>query len=140
MPSSEEIWEHYRGASIEYGRPDPGPYLGGDTSFFHVTEDVERGWEQIGPYAMHEANAYGEWMAEAGIGAEGGYTTFANLEELKATGQYRVITPQELIDELKAGGPMAGALLHPMMGGIPPAIAWESLRLIENVVMPALAE
>jgi alkanesulfonate monooxygenase SsuD/methylene tetrahydromethanopterin reductase-like flavin-dependent oxidoreductase (luciferase family) len=140
MPSSEEIWEHYRGATIEYGRSDPGPYLGGDTSFFHVTEDVERGWEQIGPYAMHEANAYGEWMADAGIGSEGGYTTFANLDELKATGQYRVITPQELIDELKAGGPMAGALLHPMMGGIPPAIAWESLRLIETVVMPALAE
>ncbi len=35
---------------------------------------------------------------------------------------------------------MAGALLHPMMGGIPPAIAWESLRLIEEVVMPALAQ
>lgn len=140
MPSGEEIWEHYRAASTEFGRSDPGPYLGGDTSFFHVTEDVERGWEQIGPYAMHEANAYGEWMAEAGIGAEGGYTTFKNIDDLKATGQYRVITPQELIDELKAAGPMGGALLHPMMGGIPPAVAWESLHLIENVVMPALAQ
>jgi alkanesulfonate monooxygenase SsuD/methylene tetrahydromethanopterin reductase-like flavin-dependent oxidoreductase (luciferase family) len=138
MPSGEQIWEHYRAAVIEFGRDDPGPYLGGDTSFFHVTEDVERGWEQIGPYAMHEANAYGQWMVEAGIGAEGGYRPFENLEELKATGQYRVITPQQLIDELKAGGPFAGALLHPMMGGIPPAVAWESLRLIEHVVIPAV--
>jgi len=77
-------------------------------------------------------------LVEAGIGAEGGYRPFENLEELKATGQYRVITPQQLIDELKAGGPFAGALLHPMMGGIPPAVAWESLRLIEHVVIPAV--
>jgi alkanesulfonate monooxygenase SsuD/methylene tetrahydromethanopterin reductase-like flavin-dependent oxidoreductase (luciferase family) len=138
MPSGEEIWEHYRAEVIELGRDDPGPYLGGDTSFFHVTEDVERGWEQIGPYALHEANAYGKWMVEAGIGAEGGYRPFENLEELKATGQYRVITPQEMIDELNAGGPFAAALLHPMMGGIPPAVAWESLELIENVVIPAV--
>jgi alkanesulfonate monooxygenase SsuD/methylene tetrahydromethanopterin reductase-like flavin-dependent oxidoreductase (luciferase family) len=138
MPSGEEIWEHYRAAVIEFGRDDPGPYLGGDTSFFHVTEDVDRGWELIGPHALHEANSYGKWMVEAGIGAEGGYTPFENLEQLKATGQYRVITPQQLIDELKAGGPFASATLHPMMGGIPPEVAWESLRLIESVVIPAV--
>jgi alkanesulfonate monooxygenase SsuD/methylene tetrahydromethanopterin reductase-like flavin-dependent oxidoreductase (luciferase family) len=138
MPAGEEIWEHYRAAVIEFGRDDPGPYLGGDTSFFHVTEDVDRGWELIGPHALHEANSYGKWMVEAGIGGEGGYTPFESLDELRATGQYRVITPQELIEELKAGGPFATAILHPMMGGIPPEVAWESLRLIESVVIPAL--
>ncbi|HEX4432953.1 MAG TPA: LLM class flavin-dependent oxidoreductase [Frankiaceae bacterium] len=138
MPSGEEIWEHYRAEVIELGRDDPGAYLGGDTSFFHVTEDIDRGWELIGPHALHEANSYGKWMVEAGIGAEGGYTPFEDLEQLKATGQYRVITPQELIDELKAGGPFASATLHPMMGGIPPEVAWESLRLIQDVVIPAV--
>lgn len=29
--------------------------------------------------------------------------------------------------------------VHPMMGGIPPKVAWESLRLLGQEVIPALA-
>jgi alkanesulfonate monooxygenase SsuD/methylene tetrahydromethanopterin reductase-like flavin-dependent oxidoreductase (luciferase family) len=139
LPAGGGAWEDYRAACAEYQRPDPGPWLGGDTSFIHVATDVERGWEQVGAHALHEANSYGHWMAEAGIGPAGGYTPFEDLESLRATGQYRVLTPQELVDDLRAAGPFASAVLHPMMGGIPPAVAWESLRLIETEVMPALA-
>jgi hypothetical protein len=39
------------------GKPDPGPYTGGDTSFFHLADDPEEGWHEIAPYAMHEVNA-----------------------------------------------------------------------------------
>ncbi len=140
LPAGAQTWEDYRAACLEYERPDPGPWLGGDTSFIHVARDVERGWEQIGPHALHEANSYGQWMAEAGIGGAGGYTPFADLAELRATGQYRVLTPEQLVDELKAGGPFASATLHPMMGGIPPAVAWESLRLIESEVIPQVTD
>ena len=139
LPPSQEIWEAYRSGCIEFGHPDPGDWLGGDTSFIHLAEDVERGWEQIGPYAMHESNCYGEWMLESGIGGAGGYTTFETVEQLRASGQYRVLTPEQLVAELKAGGPFASAMMHPMMGGIPPAVAWESLELLETQVMPALA-
>ena len=69
LPAGAEVWEDYRSACLEFERPDPGPWLGGDTSFIHVAEDVEKGWEQIGAHAMHEANSYGKWMADAGIGA-----------------------------------------------------------------------
>jgi alkanesulfonate monooxygenase SsuD/methylene tetrahydromethanopterin reductase-like flavin-dependent oxidoreductase (luciferase family) len=136
LPAGAEVWEDYRSACLEFERPDPGPWLGGDTSFIHVAEDVEAGWEQIGAHAMHEANSYGKWMADAGIGPAGGYTPFESLDELRATGQYRVLTPEELIAELEAGGPFASATLHPMMGGIPPQVAWESLHLIEQKVIP----
>ena len=141
LPSTGEIWEAYRSGCAEFGRPDPGSWLGGDTSFIHVAHDVERAWQQIGRHAMHEANSYGKWMAEAGIAADqGGYTEFRDLDELRATGQYRVLTPSQLVAELQAGGPFASATLHPMMGGIPPAVAWESLHLIQDEVIPALAE
>jgi alkanesulfonate monooxygenase SsuD/methylene tetrahydromethanopterin reductase-like flavin-dependent oxidoreductase (luciferase family) len=139
LPSSKEIYDAYREACIEYGRPDPGEFLGGDTSFIHVATDVERAWEQIGPHAMHEANAYAAWMQAGGIGAEGGYVPFESIDALRASGQYRVLTPEQLVEELKAGGPFASCTLHPMMGGIPPAVAWESLELIAREVMPALA-
>jgi hypothetical protein len=39
------------------GKPDPGPYLGGDTSVIHVATDVDQGWDELAPYAMHEVNA-----------------------------------------------------------------------------------
>ncbi len=140
LPAGAGVWDDYRAACLEYERPDPGPWLGGDTSFIHLAKDVERGWEQIGAHALHEANSYGQWMAAAGIGAAGGYTPFDDLDALRATGQYRVLTPQELIDQLSAGGPFASATIHPMMGGIPPAVAWESLRLIESEVIPAVTD
>ena len=136
MPSSEEIWEHYRGASIEYGRPDPGPYLGGDTSFFHVTEDVERGWEQHGPFFLHESNAYGAWAA-VNDGASP-YKVAGSIDELRATGAYAVLTPEQYVEELRAA-PFPFAMLHPMCGGTPPELAWSSLRLLEQEVLPGFA-
>lgn len=138
MPSTPELWEFYRDEHAKLGHPDPGPYLGGDTSFFHLATDADAGWEAIAPYAMHEVNAYGEWMAEAGTSDTGGYKPVADADALRETGQYRVITPDEMVADLKEQGPFGFALFHPMMGGIPPALAWASLRLFETDVLPRL--
>jgi hypothetical protein len=48
-----------------------------------------------------------------------------------------VLRPKELVAELSGPGPRSPAV-HPMMGGIPPEIAWESLRLLEREVIPEL--
>ena len=138
LPSTPEVWGFYRDECARQGRPDPGPHFGGDTSFFHLAEDPDAGWEAIAPYALHEVNAYGKWMVEAGTAATGGYQPVADAEALRQTGQYRVITPDQFVAELQAGGPFAFAVFHPMMGGIPPVLAWESLRLFERQVLPRL--
>jgi len=138
MPSSPGIWEFYRDEKIKLGQEDPGPYFGGDTSFFHLSNDPDKDWDRIAPHALHEVNAYGETMANAGTAGVGGYTSVTDADELRAGGQYRVITPETLVAELKAMGDAAFAILHPMMGGIPPKLAWESLRLFENEVLPNL--
>ena len=49
----------------------------------------------------------------------------------RAGGQYRILTPDEYAAELQAKGDGAFAVLHPMVGGIPPELAWEHLRLFE---------
>jgi alkanesulfonate monooxygenase SsuD/methylene tetrahydromethanopterin reductase-like flavin-dependent oxidoreductase (luciferase family) len=137
MPSNAPLWEVYREELANLGKPDPGPYPGGDTSFVHVAHDTEAGFAAIAAYAMHESNAYGRWMAEAGLaGQGGGYTPFEDVEELRASGQYRVLTPKEVLAELAAKGPFAFLLLHPLMGGIPPELGWECLRLVESEVLP----
>jgi alkanesulfonate monooxygenase SsuD/methylene tetrahydromethanopterin reductase-like flavin-dependent oxidoreductase (luciferase family) len=138
MPSDGAIWDAYRDEMIALGKSDPGPFVGGDTSAFHVALDVEQGWKEYAPFALHEVNAYGAWMASAGIGAEGGYVTVDDADALRATGQYRVLTPGEMVAEIKAKGELGFTMFHPMAGGVPPAMAWESLHLFEHEVLPHL--
>jgi alkanesulfonate monooxygenase SsuD/methylene tetrahydromethanopterin reductase-like flavin-dependent oxidoreductase (luciferase family) len=136
IPSFPELWDHYRDEAVKVGKPDPGPYLGGDTSVTHVAADPDQAWEQLSPYFLHEVNAYGAWAAEDDTNVS--YVSVNDTDALRETGQYRVVSPDDLVTELQEKGPFAFLLLHPMVGGIPPEAAWESLRLLEHEVMPRL--
>lgn len=136
MPSTPEIFEHYRDELRLLGKPDPGPYPGGDTSIVHLAEDADAGWEELVPYAMHEVNAYGRWAVDAGMAT--GYDVFDDPDELRADGRYRVLTPDEMVEDLKEKGPFAFAMFHPLVGGLPPEIGWKSLHLLEHEVLPRL--
>jgi alkanesulfonate monooxygenase SsuD/methylene tetrahydromethanopterin reductase-like flavin-dependent oxidoreductase (luciferase family) len=138
IPSIPEIWEFYVDECAKLGKPDPGPYMGGDTSVIHVATNVDQGWEELAPYAMHEVNAYGDWAASAGIEGATGFVRVNDSDALRATGQYRVVTPEELVTELTEKGPFAFCMLHPLVGGLPPEFAWKSLKLIETQVIPNL--
>jgi len=138
VPSNPEIFEFYRDELRLLGKPDPGPYLGTDTGIVHLAEDADEGWAQLAPHAMHEVNAYGRWAIEAGTGTAGGYDTFDDPEELRASGRYRVLTPDDMVAELKDGGPFAFSMFHPLIGGLPPELGWRSLELLEHEVVPRL--
>jgi hypothetical protein len=49
-----------------------------------------------------------------------------------------VLTPAAYVNELRAAGPFPFSMLHPMVGGAPPELAWRTLRLYENEVLPNL--
>jgi alkanesulfonate monooxygenase SsuD/methylene tetrahydromethanopterin reductase-like flavin-dependent oxidoreductase (luciferase family) len=138
VPSTPEIWEYYVDECLKLGKPDPGPNMGGDTSVVHVAADVDEGWEQLAPYAMHEVNAYGAWSAAAGLDTQVGYARYDDPEDMRASGRYRVLTPEQLVADITGRGPFAFTMLHPMVGGLPPELAWRSLELIEQEVLPAL--
>lgn len=131
MPSGQVGWDHFRAARAEAGLKDPGALYSGGTGFLHVAVDPERAWEVVGPAAMHESASYGSWAEEAG--QDTGWVRYASTDEVRASGQYRVLTPDELVAE--ADGFVS---LHPLMGGLPVDEAWSSLRLIETEVMPQL--
>jgi hypothetical protein len=46
-----------------------------------------------------------------------------------------VVTPDECVALAEEYGRV---LLHPLMGGLSPALAWESLELFERAVLPRL--
>jgi len=121
IPSVPEVWDFYRDEVQRLGRPDPGPSPIGENRTVALATDVEQGWEQLAPYFLHETNAYGAWQAQDDIASP--YRTLDSIDELKAKGQYAVLTPDELIAELKAAS-FPFAFLHPLCGGIPPDLAW----------------
>jgi hypothetical protein len=61
-----------------------------------------------------------------------------DADALRATGQYPVMTPDELVARARGMAPMDQILFHPLMGGMPPELSWASLRLFEEKVLPAL--
>ena len=132
------VWDTYREEMQKLGKPDPGPDPMPNTDVWYLTHDPDAAWEKVAPYALHESNAYGATMAEAGTGDTGGYKVFKSADELRASGQYRMITPEQMVEETKAQGDFALLMFHPMVGGLPPALAWESLHLFENEVLPKL--
>ncbi|HLU40922.1 MAG TPA: LLM class flavin-dependent oxidoreductase [Microthrixaceae bacterium] len=134
VPSDLACWEHYRDECRRLGKPDPGPgraQTGGELVF--LAEDPEAAWEELGPYFLHETNQYGRWQAESGLPTP--FRSARDVEELRGRGQYRILTPDEYAAELKAEPEDPFVVLHPMVGGIPPELAWRHLRLFEETFL-----
>jgi len=134
IPSDPVFWEPYRHEVVRLGRPDPGPCLVPPARVVALAEDPERGWEQMAPYFLHEMNGYGSWQAASGVDTP--YRTVADVEELRRSGRYHVCTPEQLVDEVRSAE-LPFVHLHPLCGGMPPELAWESLHLLEREVLPA---
>ena len=107
------------------------------SGFMHISNDPERDWARIAPHALHEAQVYASWQRKgqhSAVSVEGAET----IDDLKASGVYRILTPAECVEMCEQAGPFGSVLFHPMMGGLPPEIGWESLELFANEVLPII--
>lgn len=134
IPTEPEVWDFYRDEVVKLGRPDPGPSPIGPNQVVALAQDPDEGWEQMAPYFLHEVNAYGRWQEQSGLPTP--FRTTPDTHTLRASGQYRVVTPAQFVEEQKAAA-FPFALFHPMCGGMPVDLAWSSLRLFEDEVLPA---
>src|SRR5262245_51845908 len=99
IPSVPEVWDFYRDEVRRQGRPDPGRSPISSNQVVALAEDPEEGWDKMSPFFLHEANAYGEWQARNDVASP--FRGTVEAHQLRATGQYRVLTPAQLISELK---------------------------------------
>jgi len=137
IPSNPACWDAYRDEMQQLGKGDPGTgMMVGQIVTTVLAEDADAGWDELAPYFLHDMNTYGGWLEKSGM--VGPYHT-TTLDDLKATGSYRVVTPEAFVEELRPMGEFAFAMFHPMVGGIPPERAWQSLRLFDEQVLPALS-
>ncbi|HVT20038.1 MAG TPA: LLM class flavin-dependent oxidoreductase [Mycobacteriales bacterium] len=135
IPSVPQVWDAYRDETVKIGKADPGPNPMPAARTIALAADPEAGWRAHAPYFLHETNAYGAWLAANDGG--GPYREMQDVDALRAGKEYAVLTPEQMVAELKQA-PFPFAMFHPMCGGTPPELAWTSLELFETEVLNAL--
>jgi len=134
QPLAGRLYELYLDELDALGHPRPPakPPIGGGPQFVHVSDDPERDWARIAPHALHESNSYAEWAA----GARGSvYAAADDADELRTSGRYQVLTPDEAVALARDRRALT---LKPLMGGMPPDLGWEGLELAASAVLPRL--
>ena len=133
FPVSSTLVQPYLDACSELGRA-PGPVRPATGPMFvHVSEDPDRTWPRIAEHALHETNSYGGWLAAAGD--LGPYAQLDDADAVRDSGNYLVLTPDDCVALARQQGHLT---LHPLMGGLDPELAAESLDLVESKVLPKL--
>jgi alkanesulfonate monooxygenase SsuD/methylene tetrahydromethanopterin reductase-like flavin-dependent oxidoreductase (luciferase family) len=137
FPPGGENWHIYREERLKLGKSDPGEKfhtLG--PIYTHITYDVEAAWEHILPHAAHCVRSYTEWTVEAYGRAAGPFAKGVNPDDLRNSGAYQVLTPEQAIEMINSLDDCSTFILVPLLGGIDPDFAWEGLRLFEQEVWP----
>lgn len=109
----------------------PPPVVPG---FVMVSRDPDATWARIAENALYDAETYAAWQDDT-VHSDWAVMDAAGAESLRTSGRYAMVTPTECIELARRNG---GLILHPLMGGIEPELAWESLRLLETDVLPHL--
>jgi alkanesulfonate monooxygenase SsuD/methylene tetrahydromethanopterin reductase-like flavin-dependent oxidoreductase (luciferase family) len=130
------LYEAYLAERVRLGKPAGELVKPSGPLFVHVADDPDRAWAAIAPHALHEANEYAKWAAL--VPGSNPWVPMEDADMLRAQGLYAVVTPDEcvaLAGQLEEGSKL---ILHPLMGGLAPDLAWESLDLFEAKVLPRL--
>jgi len=136
-PPAGENWQVYRKACIEFGKPDPGEnFKALGPIYTHVSRDPEADWEKIAPHAAHVVGSYADWTIEAYGRAAGPFAAGVEAADLRASGAYQVLHPEQAVEMIQALGRDRTFILTPLLGGLDPALAWRGLRLFEREVWP----
>jgi alkanesulfonate monooxygenase SsuD/methylene tetrahydromethanopterin reductase-like flavin-dependent oxidoreductase (luciferase family) len=99
-----------------------------------VADDLDSAWDELGPYLMHDVRSYAEW--NEGNVDTASLSFAATAEELREENvSHRILTVEQAIERVRSGAPLP---LHPLIGGLPPEIAWRYLKTVVEQVMPAL--
>jgi alkanesulfonate monooxygenase SsuD/methylene tetrahydromethanopterin reductase-like flavin-dependent oxidoreductase (luciferase family) len=135
---SPELREFYESQCRVAGH-EPGivqfPVPGTPTAVF-VADDVDEAWEVLGPHLVHDAVTAASYRPHDD--SIGSITRARNVADLrKAGGPYRIFTPEEAVAYIRSGRPLP---LHPLCGGIEPAVAWRYLEIAGAASVQAQAD
>jgi len=106
-------------------------------TFVHVAEDPERAWAEIGPHLWYETQTYASFQT---LGQHSTPVVHAReIDDLRRAPNIWVDTPDGIVERVRTAGSSIGAVnFHPLAGGLPPRLAWESLELFAAKVLPQI--
>lgn len=130
----ESLAQVYRDECARLGTAEGMVMMPTGPGTFIVSEDPDKAWAELGPYLLHDAMTYRSWQTDdirSHVSSDA-----QSIDDLRGEGVYQILTPDEavaLADEL---GPMGPYTHHPLCGGTPPELAWQSLELFADEVLP----
>jgi alkanesulfonate monooxygenase SsuD/methylene tetrahydromethanopterin reductase-like flavin-dependent oxidoreductase (luciferase family) len=108
-----------------------------DMRFLYVTEDPERDWPIVATYVLYPHNSYAAWTNE-GTTTASSFRSAADVEAVIANPMYQLLTPDACLEYLASFPDDGEYIFQPLIGGLPPEIAWRSLTLLEQTVLPKI--
>ncbi|MCX5261194.1 LLM class flavin-dependent oxidoreductase [Streptomyces canus] len=126
-----ELEAYYKERLVEYGTEGWTMMPTAETPLLHIAENPDEAWARHGEHFLHEARTYASW--QSGDIRSAVRSAAASVEELRAEGVYRILTPDECVEQ-----GLDNLVLHPLAGGMPVEEGWRSLRLFAERVLPAL--
>ncbi len=132
-----DIAAYYRELAAEAGTAPvvlmPGP---ANRGMIYLHEEPDRAWAELGDHILWEAVTYGGWSSDQrSLMHLPGVQT---LDQVRSSGRYRFLTPDQLIAEVRDADDYGPLVLHPLVGGMPVDEAWKSVHLLVDRVLPAL--
>ncbi|WP_110317738.1 LLM class flavin-dependent oxidoreductase [Mycolicibacterium moriokaense] len=135
-----EVADYYRELCSAAGqRPVVVMPAAGSRGMVFLHEDPDRAWAELGEHYLWEARVYSGWGGGRVYSFMHGTEKIETIEDVKAAGRYRFMTPDELIADVKAN-PSDHIVLHSLVGAMPVDEAWKSVQLLTDKVLPALAD
>ncbi len=132
-PLAPRLYDIYLEELAALGKPlpDPAGRPPVPSGYVFVSDDPDRDWARIAPHAMHDTNEYARWIG----GRRGTFAPVDDPDELRRSGQYKVVTPDECVELARQAGALA---FKPLVGGLDPEVGWEGLQLFADKVLPRL--
>ncbi|WP_223248961.1 LLM class flavin-dependent oxidoreductase [Williamsia muralis] len=103
------------------------------SKFLHISTNPEASWQQLLPHLLYDANEYHRWLS-----AESPNNKPLDEGDLRASGEYLILTPDECLARAEELGEDGLLEFHPLVGGLDPKLGWASLTLFAAEVMPTL--
>jgi alkanesulfonate monooxygenase SsuD/methylene tetrahydromethanopterin reductase-like flavin-dependent oxidoreductase (luciferase family) len=139
MPAAPDpaLAEAYLAERARLGKERGDLTLASGPLFVHVADDPDAAWARIAPHALHEMNEYARWASL--VPGSNPYVPIEDADILRTQGLYAVVTPDECVTLVEQTEPGAKFILKPLMGGLSPDLAWESLELFASKVLPRVS-
>jgi hypothetical protein len=91
-----------------------------------IDENPDAAWAELGPYFLTESRQYSSWRR---TGVERSFSnTSQSVDELRATGVYAILTPDQALARIKAATADYMPIVQPLTGGLPLDRAWRCME------------